>query len=444
MQAIFSSKSFPIFLLITSFCVLSLVATLYHSKLKFYDSRSVLCSDQGGHAIYLSGYFIYDFSAQKMPQKLKEKLALMGGFSIKNEKIFTKYQYGTALLMSPFWLVAHTLAKEKDGLSLPYRYSTNIASIFYMLFGLILLNDVLKKSFSFKLRMFWLVVCCFGTNIIYYTLFSPGMYHIFAFFANCLFIYGLYHYESTAKTKKYFLLISLSIALMFIIRMNNLVIYPFLVLFTFKNFRNFSEYFFEKIILIKQIIIPTILFCLIFYIPQALYNRFIYGSFIAESYPNESFLYLKNPFITEVFFSPSCGLLLYSPLLFIPLCSFLKLKSLTDKINNVLILLILSVFSYMYGSWWCYTLGCSFGYRTFTEHLPLFIIIGLFMISYLTKFINRNIIFAFCILSVLYTVKLMVGFNNCWCNITDDVWNWSLFLKKLTEIPPFFINLLSK
>ena len=444
MKAIFSSKSFPLFFVITSFFVLSFVATFYHSKLNFYDSRSVLCSDQGGHAIYLSGFFLYDFSAKKMPQKFKDKLDIMGGFSIKNEKIFTKYQYGTALLMSPFWLIAHALANEKDGLSLPYRYASNIAAVFYLLLSLSLLNNILSKHFSFKMRLAWFVICCVGTNIFYYTIIASGMYHIFAFFANSLFLYSLYHYESTAKTRKYFLLISLSIALMFIIRMNNLVIFPFLVLFTFKKYDTLAEYVSEKVALIKQIIIPTILFCIIAYIPQALYNRFIFGSFIAESYPNESFLYLKNPFIAEVFLSPSCGLLLYSPLLFIPLCYFLKIKTLTDKINNVLILLILMVFSYMYGSWWCYTLGCSFGYRTFTEHLPLFIITGLFMISYLSGFINRNIIFAFSILSVFYTLKLMLGFNNCWCNITDDVWNWSLFIKKLTEIPPIVTNLLSR
>lgn len=229
---------------------------------------------------------------------------------------------------------------------------------------------------------------------------------------------------------------------MFIIRMNNLVIFPFLVLFTFRKYDTLTEYVSEKVALIKKIIIPTILFCIIAYIPQALYNRFLFGSFIAESYPNESFLYLKNPFIAEVFLSPSCGILLYSPLLIIPLCSFLKIKTLTDKINNVLILLILMVFSYMYGSWWCYTLGCSFGYRTFTEHLPLFIITGLFMVSYLSGFINRNIIFAFSILSVLYTIKLMLGFNNCWCYITDDVWDWALFVRKLTEIPPIITKLI--
>ena len=444
MRTIFSSKSFPIFLLILSFCTLSLIATFYHSKLKFYDARSVLCSDQGGHAIYLSGFFLYDFSAKKMPEKLKEKTALMGGFSIKNEKIFTKYQYGAALLMSPFWLVAHTLADEKDGLSLPYRYATNISAIFYLLLSLVLLNNILKNYFSFGIRLFWLTICCVGTNILYYTLFASGMYHIFAFFANSLFMYGLYYYDSNSKTRKYYLVISLSIALMFIIRMNNLVIFPFLLLFTFKQYDNLLDYVLDKIALARQIILPTLLFCIIGYIPQALYNQFLYGSFIAESYPNETFLYLKNPFIAEVFLSPSCGLLLYSPLLFIPLCYFFKLKTLTDKINNTSILLILLVFSYMYGSWWCYTLGCSFGYRTFTEHLPLFIIIGLFMISYLSEFINRNVIFTFCILSALYTTKLMVGFNNCWCNITNDVWNWPLFLKKLTEIPPFFINLLSR
>ena len=114
--------------------------------------------------------------------------------SSANGKVIDKYYCGTALLESPFFLVAHLssylLDYELDGYSKLYPISINISAIFYLIIGLIFLNATLDtyqiKNWQKSITFFAAV---FGTNLFYYTVGEPGMSHVFSFALVSLFYY---------------------------------------------------------------------------------------------------------------------------------------------------------------------------------------------------------------------------------------------------------------
>ena len=91
--------------------VVSLFLTfkIHHGKGQ-YNFRSEIWADRAGYYIYLPALFIYHFDAKNCPEKIDERTGY--GFVIdqKNNTINTKYNYGVAALVSPFFLVAYVMS----------------------------------------------------------------------------------------------------------------------------------------------------------------------------------------------------------------------------------------------------------------------------------------------------------------------------------------------
>lgn len=103
---------------------------------------------------------------------------------------------GTALLWSPFYLLAHGAAStaarlglpvERDGYSRPYVAAACYASAIYGFLGLLLMWDALRRSGTSEPAATWATAALwFGTPLLYYMTIAPGFSHACSLFAVAL------------------------------------------------------------------------------------------------------------------------------------------------------------------------------------------------------------------------------------------------------------------
>lgn len=103
---------------------------------------------------------------------------------------------GTALLWSPFYLLAHAgtsaavslgLEVERDGFSGPYVAAACYASAFYGFLGLLFVWDVLRRTGTTDEAATWTTAALwFGTPVLYYMTLAPGFSHACSLFAVAL------------------------------------------------------------------------------------------------------------------------------------------------------------------------------------------------------------------------------------------------------------------
>lgn len=106
---------------------------------------------------------------------------------------------GTALLWSPFYLVAHGvtlvgarlgMGVERDGFSRPYVAAACYASALYGFLGLLLAWDTLRRSGSSEPAATWTTAALwFGTPVLYYMTLAPGFSHACSLFAVALLLW---------------------------------------------------------------------------------------------------------------------------------------------------------------------------------------------------------------------------------------------------------------
>ena len=102
---------------------------------------------------YLPATFIYkNFSYNNLKNLPADYIKDL--WPIKTDKGYyaLKMTMGMAILYSPFFFIAHSLAKplgyKRDGFTLPYRFAIAMGCVFYLAIGLYFLSRVLERYFS--------------------------------------------------------------------------------------------------------------------------------------------------------------------------------------------------------------------------------------------------------------------------------------------------------
>ena len=125
-----------------SIITIILIVTVVSSNLNWEkeDWKGIIESDGKGYYAYLPAIFIYQdlnfgFFESIETGKYYDENLYYDYRSSANGKVIDKYYCGTALLESPFFLVAHLssylLDYELDGYSKLYPISINISAIFF-------------------------------------------------------------------------------------------------------------------------------------------------------------------------------------------------------------------------------------------------------------------------------------------------------------------------
>ena len=383
-----------------------------HSRSKIYTYSSTLMSDKAGYYVYLPAFFLYNFEANKFPEKID---SLTGnGFSLllKSNKVQTKYPVGTALLQTPFFVAAHLYVlitkEEANGFSKPYQNAIDLSAVFYFLLGLYFLRRFLSNYFPSKTILWALFFTVFGSNLYYYSVFEGAYSHVYSFFLFSLFLFLLHGFSKEQKSWQWIGLFAVS-ALILLVRQLNIV-FIFTSLFLIEkplallNNRSLKDYFY------------AISAALLLLIPQIAYNIYLTKSIFFYSYQNEGFIYWNNPKLIEVLLGFENGLLSTNPILFLSILGFIALYK-KQKSLGIISILAFVICSYLYASWWCYHLGCAYGHRGFIDIFPLLIISMCASVFWIQQKNNKALSMVFytvCSLGVLLNIKYIYTYDSCW------------------------------
>ena len=240
-----------------------------------------------------------------------------------------KYFVGTAVCMSPFFVVADQYTKasnyERNGYSHPYEVSIAVAAFFFLLGGVVALYFFLR---SYHLSIFAALssisLLAFSTNLKYYTLFEPAFSHVYSFGVIALFLWSCRKYV-LSQASFFLFLLSLLLGLIVILRPVNLLIIIILP-FLYPNFAAFKHDFFA--LFQKNRLLKTSFALFLFLVPVSLQFLTIYqqyGVWKFNGYTEEGFDNLFSPEIINVLFSFQKGLFVYTPALILCVIGLFKL-----------------------------------------------------------------------------------------------------------------------
>jgi len=351
---------------------------------KKYVSKPIR-SDAQGYYAYLPAFLIYqDFALQKIDLYQKELTSLVFPpiyYNLATGKYINKYAPGIAILILPFFLLAHlcsfVLGFPLTGYTLVYQHFSGIAGIFYLISGLFFLSKIYQAYFSKKALILTLTSLVFATNLFHYATFDSLMSHVYSFFLISVFLYQLLLWQKK-PTKGNSIIIGLLIGLIFLVRNVNLVFGFLLLPFLKKNLKSGTA-----LSLIKHLSLIFLSFLLVS-LPQFLYWHYVSDKFLFFPYKGEGFNFF-SPKISAVLFSPRKGLFFWTPIFSL---GFLGIKGLKKKINRLFysFLLILPIFLYLISSWHDWAFGASFGHRVFIDVYPIF---GFFLCLGFEKLIKK-------------------------------------------------------
>lgn len=398
-----------------------LIALGLGALLYFYASHRFaiqpIRSDGIGYYIYLPAAFLHkDISLETTIKKQFNGKAeeWMGVIPYPaTGRYLNRYALGEAVLLSPFFLVGHGLAKvlhlPANGFSWPYQLAMVIAGFFYFIVGLMLLRRVLERHFSTATTLLTLLVMTFGTNLFHYATSDNIFSHIYSFFLFCTLLFLTENwYESGRRLTA--ILLAVVAGLITIVRPPNSV---FLLLVPLLGLHDRASLLARLNFYRQQM--QTIALCLGVYfltlLPLLSYWKYVTGHWIVNSYQELVFNWTK-PEIVNVLFSVRKGLFFWSPILLLCGVGFYFLARYW-KGFLLPALVVLLVHGYIVASWPAWWFGGSFGHRAFTETLPIF---GLGYAALLEATREKPLLYrsvlAVSALLVLLSVKFMMQYWN--------------------------------
>lgn len=354
----------------------------------------VFYGDALGYYMYLPTMLIYNNTGEPetlpkdkgIDQGIHNYIADMNVLSGKSPKGHTinQYTYGTAFFELPFFVTAHLFEKlskkEANGFSKTYVDAIRFSSIVYLLLGLFFLFRSLLEFIDRNTALVTTCLILIGTNLFWFSFYQSGMAHnpLFFLYALLLFLTIRVHKKPSLLL---FVLTGLTAGFITITRPSDILCLLIPVCYGIHD----RSSFIEKITFIRNnaasIGIAAVCFLLPL-IPQIMYWKKYGGSFLYDSYVNQTFDFL-HPRIIEGLFGFKNGWLAYTPIMLFALAGLVFAKRLR-KMQFVFITL-LPLYIYVIYSWWCYTYINGFGSRPMIHLYPLLAIPLATLLSIVSK-----------------------------------------------------------
>jgi hypothetical protein len=406
--------------------ILSILVFQRQQNTGYFNWRSKMWGDAAGYYVYSPALFIYGFDASEFPRGIVEKTG--EGFIInENGKIVTRYSCGVAILQAPVFLAVHLYASltglENDGFSGVYHSVSSIAAIIYSFLGLLMLWYFLRERFKKPVVFLTLATVFWGTNLLYYSIDATGMSHIYSFFLFALLLilsHQFFSKSERSKNPKLFVVISIVIAFIVLVRPTNLAFIGLVFLLGINSLEELKSR-------IKKVFTPVnllLLFAMFFvvFLPQMLYWNYSSGSFLVDSYQGYGFTNWASPKIKEFLFSTNNGLFPYNPVYFFILASVIYMM-VKKQPDGFLIFMLFAGLVYVFSSWFIFSFGCGFGSRNFVEYTSVFALpVGYFYQYFLKRSLLKwALAFPLILAMVFVNVKLTSSYNKCFI---DGDWAW--------------------
>lgn len=364
----------------------------------FLPFSNILTWDVFGYYLYLPAQFIYhDIGLTDMTwihnimSTYEPSSTLYQVNILPNGHGAFRYPCGEAVLNSPFFFMAHLLAKlfhyPADGFSPPYQAFYALGGLCYSVLGLYYFRKILVHFFDEKISVLVFILVVLGTNYFEQVTLQNTLTHHFLFTLYVLLIYNTIQWNQDFKKKNAFA-IGLFIGLITITRANEAICLLIPLLWNIYDKESLKAKW--QLLLNQKVNILLIIGgFLIGTMPQLLYWKINVGQWIYYSYedPGVGFEF-ASPFIMQFLFSFRKGWFIYTPLMIFSVIGFYHLyKKNRSVFYSVLIYFIVNL--YIVSSWSCWWYaGGSFSSRSMVSSYALMAIpFGYFLVQYHKKWV---------------------------------------------------------
>ncbi len=385
--------------------------------------QNAIWSDAEGYYMYLPGTFMYDW--KDMPTRTP-------GWPKVDNRTYTKFTCGVAILQLPVWVTGHVLAGlfgvESNGFSYLDGVLVTTSTIIYYLLGLLLLYQVLSRYYHRALICFAFLLMLVGTNLYFYVVSESGMSHVYSFFTFCLIIFLTDKYWSKPSSGLIWAL-ALTYALTVLIRPTNAIMLFWILGFGVTDLKMLKErcrHFIEKWWRVPIFLTSG----MVVFLPQIMYWKMMTGSWISYSYGEEGFSNWSHPKMIQVLTHLENGLLLYSPMLILALVG-MAMMVWRKEVNGRLVLLLFILATYIFGSWWDWNFGGAFGHRCFVEYYAVLFFPFCYFLQKIKETGNRRLyLFIGILISIfiIYSLQMTYMYASPW---DGPEWTWDEYLVRL-------------
>lgn len=375
-----------------SLLALLIAAIAFMASMHYYanwDDNIVGGGDSGGYYLYLPALFIHhdldslDRSIEARKQYPRHfnpvpdnPIGIGEAHHIGEGKQVNKYTIGVAMLITPFFLIAHFLAHltsyPTDGYSFIYIYFAQLSCVFYVLMGLFILRKLLLNYFEDKVVAVTLLILALATNMYYFTVYNMPMSHTYLFFLYAVLIYASKKWYET-KLLKYAIAVGISAGWITLARPTEIICILIPIFYGITSFKDVKDRF-ALIVEYKFSYLAAILAYMAIGLPQLIYWKWLTGGFLYYSYTGEGFNW-SQPQIISGLFDYKNGWLAYTPVMYLALIgivlAFFYKRNTKVKSYLLPILLFLPLHIYIIYSWWCWNYINGFGSRPMVETYAL-------------------------------------------------------------------------
>ncbi len=279
---------------------------------------------------------------------------------------------GVAVLMLPFFLVAHGLTRwsnlPPDGFSLYYQYVVGLGGIAYVVAGLVILRRLLLRHFSEPVVLATLVSMTFGTNLFHYAVYDSTYSHAFSFFLVAAFLLVVERWWESATVGRS-AAVAVVAALIILVRHTNAVFLAFLPLYGVGRWSdlktNVNRLYQQRGAIVGMAAVGML--CLS---PQLLLYKWTTGHWVVNSYPEGSFTF-GTAHILDTWFSVERGLFFWSPVLIFAIVGMVVAEGWPRGLA-VPSAAVLAMVTFVMANWFMWDLGSGYGHRGFTDALAVF------------------------------------------------------------------------
>lgn len=386
--------------------------------------RSNLWSDSEGYYQYLPALIIIK-DVHKLPPG-----SVWPYYNDKGEYV-NKYTCGIAIFEFPFFMLAYYLCPplgytRSDYFNPLYCNIVALSGLLASFLGLFFLRKSLLKLVSPGVT-FWVIVSVFfGTNLYYYATREMNIAHVYNFFLFSHLLYMIPGYLKKPGRLNSFLLGAV-LGWIILIRPTNIIVALLIPLYDVYSLSDLKERI-RFLIQHLRLMLWMIPGAFLFFLPQLMYWKEMTGHWLYYSYTEEGFKYWNEPKIAAVLFDVQNGLFLYSPLVLLMMAGIV-LGLFKKNFQAPVVLLIFSIATYLFASWWAWWFGGAFGHRCYVEFYAIlaFPLAGLYQhVSMRWHAIPRIAFFSVVIMLMIFSVRLSYLYTSIGGPWDGADWRWNL------------------
>jgi hypothetical protein len=333
----------------------------YYPKWQKSQAEASISWDVAGYYTYMPALFIYKDLQQCAFRKNVNATYQFSPDDAHlvpqpNGNVIIKYPIGQAILMLPFFTVAHFITTTftklpADGYSYYYQLCLGIGFLCYSILGLVLCRKLLLHYFTDATTAITLICIGIGSNLLNYGAIDQLMTHapLFMLYAALLLQIIKFYKQANSKTA---IAIGLLFGLMVIVRPTEIIAVILIALWGVSTIADAKNRFHFLIANYKKYIAMCIAFGVVIGI-QLFYWKTLSGHCIIYSYTSQGFNFLQ-PYWRGFLFSTRCGWLRYCPIMVLTIIGFWVV--LFQQKNRWAVLLFSAVNVYILCSWdiWWY------------------------------------------------------------------------------------------